>query len=261
MCILDSVANTNDEAFARAGEPGADGLVILADFQDQGRGRLGRRWESPRGASLLMSILLLDETPRDGRSAPVQADAPMLAALVTAVAATDAIAESVGVQPTIKWPNDLLIAGRKVAGILVEVRRLAATGPSGEGPAMERTATVVGIGINCLQQPGHFLPELRERATSLDQVAAGPIDRCLVARALLAHLDRWFAAPGGPDAAEVRRQWLARAEPLGRRIHLLHAGRRFSGHVVDLDPTAALLVQLDEGSRRLFDAAGTTVLD
>ena len=95
----------------------------------------------------------------------------------------------------------------------------------------------------------------------LDLIAAGPIDRTSLARALLVRLDRWYADPSSWTGDQVRQAWLERAAPLGARIRLQHAGRAYTGHVIDLDPTASLLVQLDTGERRLFDAAATTVLE
>lgn len=208
---------------------------------------------------MLCSVLLLEPVnPPDLGHGPLGARL----ALVAAVAAHDAIAEATGVQTEIKWPNDLLVGERKLGGVLVESRSLpgapAARGSAGGGATV---GVVAGIGINCLQQRGHFPPELRHRATSLDEVAAVPIDRNALASALLTHLDRWLADPDAWSGDLVRRAWLERAAPFGSRIKLLSGGRRYQGHVVDLEPDAALLVQLDDGQRRLFDAATTTVLD
>jgi BirA family biotin operon repressor/biotin-[acetyl-CoA-carboxylase] ligase len=255
--ILDSVPSTNDLAWTRVGEPAADGFVVFAEQQTHGRGRLGRRWESPRGASLLCSVLLHDSA--DGRSkAPPGAQLSLLAA----VAAHDAVADATGVQIEIKWPNDLLAAGRKVGGVLVESRPLTARRAADGGEAsVYPTVHVVGIGINCLQQPAHFPPGLRERATSLDLVTAQVIDRNDLARALLVHLDRWLSDSDAWGGQWIRQAWLERAAPLGSRIKLQHSGQDYAGHVVDLDPTASLLVQLDSGERRLFDAATTTVIN
>ena len=259
VVLVDSTTSTNDLAWARADTPDADGFVVFAERQTGGRGRMGRRWESPRGASLLCSVLLVDSEIDGDRASP--ALGPQVG-LLAAVAAHDAVADATGVQVDIKWPNDLLADGRKLGGVLVESRPLDAgrASPRGgwAGPA---AVHVLGIGINCLQQPGHFPPELRERATSLDLVAAGAVDRHVLARALLGHLDRWLADLDASTGDDVRQAWLERATPLGARIKLRHAGRCYCGHVIDLDPTASLLVQLDSGERRLFEAATTTVLD
>jgi len=262
--IVDSVPSTNDLAWARAGDPRRDGLVVLAEQQTAGRGRRGRSWESPRGASLLCSVLLLPRQHTAASPAEVSGgrrhSGPLLA-LLAAVACCDAIFEATSVSVEIKWPNDLLAGGRKLGGILVESRPWPSDRGSGaRGPDLGN-AHVVGIGINCLQHRGHFPPDLRERATSLDLQSAGPIDRGALAVALLRHLDRCFADESIWTAEEVRQEWLRHAVPLGSRVMLEHGGRRYTGHVIDVDPTAALVVQLDRGGRRLFDAANTTILN
>lgn len=286
---LDSTTSTNDEAWARIDERNADGLVVLAEYQTAGRGRLGRAWHSPRGASLLCSVLLIEESVNSSavdcsrglkpaaqqsgsRGLPVGQDGlspdgeptaqdeneenvtvPLAAGtlvLVAGVAAFDAIWGATQVTPEIRWPNDLKIRGRKVGGILIESRTLA------DG----RPAYVVGIGVNCLQQEGHLQAWVGPPATSLEIETPRPVDRAAVALFLLQELDRWLAQRARWGAEELRSAWLARAEPRGKRIRLQHAGRVYHGTMVDLEPDAALIVQLDEGGTRAFDAATTTVL-
>ncbi|HUU84343.1 MAG TPA: biotin--[acetyl-CoA-carboxylase] ligase [Phycisphaerae bacterium] len=257
--ILDSVSSTNDSAWARLNDPEADGLVILAEHQSRGRGRLGRDWLSPRGASILASVLLLE--PGTGA-----ADGPGVRGaqlgLAAAVACCDAVARATDVRIQIKWPNDLVYEGRKLGGILVESRTCGPEPTPAEATApLATTAYVVGLGINCLQHRRHFPEELRDRATSLDLIAGGPIDRCALSRAVLVELDRWYADASACTGDVVRRAWLNRAAPLGQRVRLHHAGKVYTGHVIDVDPTASLVVQLDEGGRRLFDAASTTIAE
>ena len=257
--VVDSTASTNDLAWGWADDPEADGVVVFAEHQSQGRGRFGRTWVSPRGASLLASVLLMESEEPASHASGIRG--PQLG-LAAAVACCDAIARTTDVRSQIEWPNDLVFQGRKLGGILVESRR--AGRPAAVDGAQSRAATVayvVGVGINCLQHRRHFPAGLRDRVTSLDLIAAGPIDRCDLARAMLAELDRWFADLSAWTGDDLRRAWLNRAAPLGGRIRLHHAGRLFSGHVIDLDPTASLVVQLDEGGRRLFDAASTTTVD
>ena len=188
--------STNDEAWKRADDDTADGLVVFAEHQSDGRGRAGRSWHAPHGASVLCSTLLIDKQA---------VLSPALLALATPVAVHDAVRSATGLAPLIKWPNDLLIGGRKVAGILIESRTRA-----------DRTAVhVIGIGINCLQQRGHFPPELAGVATSLEIESSEPIDRTAVAAALLAELDRCFAHPERLTEADLRAQWLERSQPSG----------------------------------------------
>lgn len=238
---LASTTSTNDEAWLRIDSEDADGLVVLAEHQSGGRGRFGRTWHSPRGASLLCSVALVDSSGELAGGS---------LCLLTAVAACDAVTACTDVALTIRWPNDLLISGRKLGGILIESRRRR------DG----QQAYVVGIGINCLQHRGHLAPSLGESATSLELESAQAIDRTALAVALLRELDRRLGEPHELGAEHLRREWLARAEPMGRRVSLQHAGRLFSGTMIDVDPGALLVVRLDEGGIRPFDAATTTIV-
>ncbi len=252
---LNSTTSTNDEAWQRIEEDTADGLVILAEYQTAGRGRLGRVWHSPRGASLLCSVALIDrlESRSDkvaSRSCRVGELTGGEIGLLAAVAARDAIVCCSDVIPIIKWPNDLLVAGRKLGGVLIEsrVRRDSSR------------ACVLGIGINCLQQTGHLPPELADSATSLELESDRVVDRTALVIALLAELDGWLTSDQRRLNGHIRAAWLARCEPMGQRIRLQHGGRVYSGSVVDIDPDAALIVRLDEGGVRAFSAAHTTII-
>jgi BirA family biotin operon repressor/biotin-[acetyl-CoA-carboxylase] ligase len=243
----DTVESTNDVAWGESATSDGDGVVVLAEHQTGGRGRLGRSWHDARGASLLCSVLIVDA---------VGGLSPARAALAPCVAAADAIEQVLGLSVTLKWPNDLLIDGRKVGGVLVESRAC----PAGR-------AWVIGIGINCLQHRGHFDGELGAVATSLDLSGPRPVDRSALAGALLRELDGWLdggALASTPTAAtgehELRRRWLSRASVLGSRITLCRGGVTYVGTVLDLDPTAALVVQLDRGGIRAFSVFDTNAV-
>ncbi len=238
---VDSTSSTNDEAWDRIETDFADGMVILAEHQTAGRGRLGRRWDSPRGASLLCSVVVIDEA---GELTGGEL------ALLPAVAVCEAIKSRTEIIPAIKWPNDLLISGRKVGGVLVEARARR------DGA----WAYVIGIGINCLQQRGHLSGELATSATSLDLESRQTIDRTALAISLIRELDRWLAQPDAWNYAELHEAWRLRCESIGGRVTLRHGNRSYSGTVLDVDPKAALVVQLDEGGIRTFNAADTTVV-
>jgi BirA family transcriptional regulator, biotin operon repressor / biotin---[acetyl-CoA-carboxylase] ligase len=283
IIVLAETSSTNTAALDALITPGgrdglaADGSVILTDYQTAGRGRQGRPWLSPRGASVLCSVVLVSAEPHGVSALP--GTSPELGALqapgeegsrpdaasrfagwltlASAVAACEAIREATEITPGVKWPNDLRVSGRKLGGILIESRPLA---PSGR-------AWVVGIGINCLQHPGHFPPELRELATSLEIEASHPIDRVEVTRSLLRHLDRWLAVPvklpEGPDEAllaSVHSAWEHYAEPIGQRVHLRSQGRDYTGRTIAVDPFGGLIVQVEGGKREWFDPMQTTLL-
>ncbi len=239
LLLVDQVDSTNAQLLARAAEL-PDGTVLCAECQSAGRGRLGRRWEAPRGASVLMSVLL-----REPRESPLPAQATMLAA----VAACAAVESATTCSLAVRWPNDLFVQRRKLGGVLVEV--ITPPGWTGE------RALVIGIGLNCLQHRGHFPPALAESATSLELEVAAPVDRPAVARELLVALDRWLtvAARRGPELALA---WRRRCGDYGARVQLAENGQSYAGTVVDIDEAGNLVVQLAEGGRRQFAAATTT---
>lgn len=241
VVVLEQVGSTNDAALAAAEGDDADGLAVFAESQTAGRGRLGRQWVSPRGASVMCSVLLIE--PQSAEGLPYD---PGVLTLAAGVATCDAVGSTANdVHPVIRWPNDILVRERKLAGILIESR-----------PLLGARAYVIGIGINCLQHEAHFDDTLRDIATSLEAESCYPVSRLPVAQRLLVELDRWLATRRKGPA--LRRAWLDRTEPLGQHIHLRQAGHEYVGRTIDIDPTAGLVVQLDGGGRRVFDPATTS---
>ncbi len=241
VLALDETDSTNTELLRRAaGLP--DGSVVVAEYQTRGRGRRGRHWLAPRGASILLSVML-----KEAAGSPVARRATILGAL----AACEAIEQATVCKPAVRWPNDVTIAGRKISGVLVE------TTPCDGGQAV-----IIGIGINCLQQAGHFPPALTGRATSLEIESPLPIDRAAVTRALLARLDGRVVELAQDAAAGQRllKDWLARCEDLGTRVTLQHDRETLTGTVVDISDDGDLLLQLDQGGRRFFASSTTTRL-
>lgn len=231
-----------------------DGTIAAAEFQSSGRGRLGRAWNAPCGAGLLLSVLL-HET--EGSRLLAQAT------LVAAAAVCEAIDASTDCRPGLRWPNDVTIDGRKVAGVLAETRRLSRPWSGVSAPHErpgERTAPralVIGIGINCLQQPAHFPPELSTKATSLEIASRQPIDRAMVGRALLAALDARLRMPvvtGAELMATVMHYW----SDLGAPATLQQGQDEYRGSIVDLTADGELEVELEGGGRKRFGAATTT---
>jgi BirA family biotin operon repressor/biotin-[acetyl-CoA-carboxylase] ligase len=243
---LDETASTNSFALEAAERPEADGLVVLTDLQTAGRGRQGRRWSSPRGASVLCSVLIVEPADTAPEGDSIAGRLNMLAAVATC----EAVAEATEVRPAIKWPNDLRVGGRKLVGILIESRSLPAN----------RRAWVMGIGINCLQHAGHFPPEITQSVTSLELAASHPIDRIAVARHLLMRLDDRLTRPGWADDPELHQTWLSMAEPIGQRIRLRYQGQEYSGRTITVDPLGGLIVQLDNGRQMWFDPLLTSVV-
>jgi len=161
-----TTGSTNDVASSLAGEPGAFGTVVIADAQTAGRGRRGRTWFSPAGSGLYVSVIV---APSSSAADPERATT--LLTLATGVALAEGVERATGLAPAIKWPNDLLVGRRKVAGILAEA--------FGD-------AVVLGYGINV--GPMAYPPELRDRATSLETELGREIDRAVVTVETLAAL-------------------------------------------------------------------------
>ncbi len=227
-----------------------DGAVAWAESQTAGRGRLGRRWEAPRGSSILLSVLLIE---------PPNSPILSLSALLAAVAACEAIEAETHASPALRWPNDVVLQGRKLGGVLAESCPLPASGATAQAPPASR-ALVIGVGINCLQQRGHFKGDLAEKATSLECELPEPVHRAPLAANLLARLDDWVGhikeQLGGRD--DLRTAWRRRCEDTGTRVTLEHDGRRFSGTAIDISDAGDLVVELDQGGRRCFASATTT---
>jgi BirA family biotin operon repressor/biotin-[acetyl-CoA-carboxylase] ligase len=228
--FVTTTGSTNDDvlALARAGAPA--GIVVMADQQERGRGRQGRAWASPPGANLYLSALVRPET-QPGTAPPVT--------LAAGVAVADAVNETMnehGARASIKWPNDILLMDRKVAGILTEsVTR---------GGRLE--AIVVGIGVNLNWRD---LPaELASTATSVALATGTDVDRAAFAGVLLEKLEHWIDllfAEGTEGSALILSAWKARSATLGRRVTVTDG---LTGWARDLDAEGALLVERDDGT-------------
>lgn len=234
-----SLASTNDRAF-KLGEGGhPHGVVVLADAQTAGRGRRGRSWESPPDLNLYLSVLL---RPDD---LPV-ALWPRLSTVV-ALALCRALEQEVpGIETQVKWPNDIYLGGRKVAGILIE------TGQVGGGE--ESRFAVVGTGINVHGRPEDFPPELRQTATSLavegDAILLGrKLEREAVAVAYLRHL-ACLLAETRDGFATILAEVASRSLLLGRDVHWVAEGGEQIGHALGLDAMGQLRVRLPDGGEK-----------
>ena len=197
---------------------------MLADTQFAGRGRHGRSWSSPPGAGLYVSILL-----RPG------AVVPPLLTLAAGVALAEGMQAASGLNPQLKWPNDVLFGGRKLAGILAE----SCLQPEGVAPAI-----VLGIGIN-VRASLHTL-SVKEIATSLEEELDRKVDRGLLLAECLVALATRYADLQGGRATDVLTAWRARAD-LGRPVEWKVGGRLCHGVAETVDETGALAVRTDGG--------------
>lgn len=220
---LGEVDSTQTEArrLADAGAP--EGTVVRAEHQTRGRGRLGRQWVDESGSALLLSIVL--------RPA-VDASRLSQLSLVAGVAAAEALGEVSGLPVSLSWPNDLLLRGLKVAGILAESYASPDAAP----------VVILGIGINVNQT--RFPPDLGGRATSLALEAGHPFDRQGLLTAVLGRLEPWYRRWVAEGFQPVRQAWRRGSVTLGRRVAI---GEGASGIAVDLAEDGALIVRTDSG--------------
>jgi BirA family biotin operon repressor/biotin-[acetyl-CoA-carboxylase] ligase len=230
ILVYNSLSSTNDIAAEYAKDKENDGLVILAEEQTAGRGRAGNKWLSNPSDSILCSILLINES-LEGE----------LLSLTCAVA----VAEAVGNNAKIKWPNDIILNGKKIAGILLESKI-----------NNSQTAYIIGIGINCHQQI--FPPELKSIATSLDIETGSTSDRISLTKRLLISIDHWLEQ-AKENSQKVVDKWQQLSIQLNHRITVIYNSRKFTGNCIGIDPKKGLILQLDSGGTRFFDAAHTSI--
>lgn len=212
---------------AKEGAP--HGTVLIADAQTGGRGRMGRSFHSPAGQGLYMSILLRPEC---------KPDALMHLTCAAAVAACDAIRACIGITPGIKWTNDLVWGKRKLAGILTEL---------GIGKDGSVAYAIIGIGINCMQQPSDFPAELQSVATSLSEITAVPVDRDRLAAALIGALSE-MSTHLLCAKEETLTRYRDLCVTLGNEVSVVRADDVRHATAVDIDSDGALIVRFPDGS-------------
>lgn len=229
--VFDETGSTNaDLAAAARAEGTPEGTVLIAESQTAGRGRLDRAWVSPPRAGLTFSFLM-----RPAVSPPRRVWLPLLTGLAVAEAvqaACERTAAGRAVETGVKWPNDVMVAERKLAGVLAE----AVPGTD---------AVVVGVGLNVTTRPEE-LPD--DRATSLSMEDAGCTDRDPLLRAILRQIERrylrWTAAAGDPERSGVRRAYLDRCVTVGRPVRVeLPGGETVVGRAEDIDVDGRLVVE------------------
>jgi BirA family biotin operon repressor/biotin-[acetyl-CoA-carboxylase] ligase len=241
--------STNVDAMelARHGEP--EGIVLVADHQTAGRGRAGRTWVAPPGAGLLLSILLRPPAP-----------VVDLATMAVAVSAVAAVSRLAGIEPRLKWPNDLVWPGdgsapdRKLAGILAEADWPAGSAISAgwkEPAAHDRAVVVVGIGIN-VAWPDELPDDLAEIAVAINHIVPTAVDREDLLVALLEELAPRYEALVAGDRASLLGEWRSRSATLGRRVRVDLGSDDVEGRAVDVTEEGHLVVETLEGDRRTF---------
>jgi BirA family transcriptional regulator, biotin operon repressor / biotin---[acetyl-CoA-carboxylase] ligase len=229
---FDEIESTNAEARRQAGAGARGPVWISAGRQTAGRGRRGRVWESPTG-NLAATLLIAPGKPA-GECAQLS--------FVAAIAACDAVAVFAGdAEARVKWPNDVLANGRKIAGILLE---------SVSGKAGRPAWLAIGIGINL----AHFPTETEFPATALAALGVPAPDRRVALTQLAAHFAKWYEVWTASGFAPIHDAWLARAAGLGGRIRARLSQEETSGVFEGIDDTGALILREISGKTRLISA-------
>ncbi len=235
LLLLDTVGSTMDIARDEAKRGAPDGLAVLAEEQTAGRGRLQRTWVSPKSANLHITLVLRP-------SLPVLRKLSML----TALAVARGVEAGCGLAVSLKWPNDALVGGRKLAGVLIENEL--------EGDAV--TYALVGVGIN-INFDARAYPEIADTATSVSAELGQAVAReAVLAEFLNAFEDVYVAASRGAD---IRGAWREKLVTLGQRVRVTFAGGAEEGTADDVDADGSLIVRRDDGTVVAIPAGEVTL--
>ncbi|MEZ5357937.1 MAG: biotin--[acetyl-CoA-carboxylase] ligase [Candidatus Zixiibacteriota bacterium] len=234
------VQSTNTIASQLASADAPEGTIVIAEEQTRGRGRLGRQWYSTEGFGIYLSMIVYPKID------PMHA--PGLS-ILTAVSLADTISGYDDLDVKIKWPNDCLINGRKVAGILTEL--------SSDLDHVHRA--VIGIGININHRRRDFPEDIRKRATSLRAEMKETIHRVEFLQSFLRHFEKDYVAFRKNGLMAFRKRIIDYSLLIGNRITLDYKGTRFTGKAIDIHETGGLILELPEGNR-VFTAGEVTVV-
>ncbi|HJV34933.1 biotin--[acetyl-CoA-carboxylase] ligase [Geomonas sp.] len=223
LVCLKETESTNSVAFKMAEEGACEGTVVIADGQSAGKGRLGRIWLSPAGVNLYCSIVLRP---------PISPMAACQLTFLSAVAVARAIENCSELTPQIKWPNDVLIGGKKVAGLLNEMN----------AETEKVNFVVLGIGVNLNVRLSQLGGTLRYPATSLIEESGVEVDRVAFTRTLLTEIDDLYDRFLVEGEGAIRNEWLERSAMRGRQVKVSVGERQFAGVVQGVDQFGALLV-------------------
>ncbi len=233
VVIFKETDSTNLQAKILASRGAPEGTVVVADTQTQGRGRRGRSWFSPAGQSIYTSIIL--------RPPMAPAQAPRIT-LMTAVAVARTLRD-IGLDARIKWPNDILVKGKKIAGILTEI--------STEMDLVDWV--VVGLGLNVNTPADQMPPEIRPIATSMQIQKGRPVSRIELLCTLLENFETGYEQLKTEGFGPIMEQWRQMTDIIGQRVYVDVMETRYFGTVAAVDDDGVLILKDDQGrTRRIF---------
>jgi BirA family biotin operon repressor/biotin-[acetyl-CoA-carboxylase] ligase len=221
-------SSTNDEARALAEADEPEGALVITDFQTAGRGRMRRAWQAPRGSSLLFSMLLRP---------PIELSRALLPVMAASLGVMEGIRCACGLGARLKWPNDVLIDGKKAGGILCELGL--------DGPTLKYV--IVGIGLNVNFDP-RLIEGIPPDATSIQSILGRPQPRTELLRAILAEIEPRYGKLRRGES--LREEWARALETLGRRVKVTLPEGELAGMVEAVEESGGLVLALEDGTRR-----------
>lgn len=228
---LEEAASTNSLVMENPDYLGNHGLVLLARHQTAGRGRVGRAWASVPGLQLQFTVVL---------HPPLSREEVSIISLLAGLAVAESLESQLGLRPLLKWPNDVFLGGRKVCGILVEMKQVNAN------PCL-----ALGIGLNCLGAPGDFPPHVRGLLTTLSHEAGAPVEMEAVFKAVLESLERQYQRLLHGGKAKLLEEWSALAHLPGRVLRYPTSEGLRRGEALGLSPEGFLMIATSEGGTHL----------
>ncbi len=226
--LFDAIDSTNDYAHKLAKEGAKEGTIVLSESQTRGKGRLGRSWFSPSGVNIYLSIILRPQMPTS--------QIPLLT-FAAAIAVAKAIRDAANLDADIKWPNDILIKGKKTAGILSEM-----------GAEKDKVNfAIVGIGINVNLDKKDIPLELIDKATSIKIESNSTIDRMNLICRVLENLEEWYNLFERKGINDIIEEWKRLAITIGRDVKVQSGNSFVEGRAVDIDENGALLIKDRDG--------------
>jgi BirA family biotin operon repressor/biotin-[acetyl-CoA-carboxylase] ligase len=222
--IFDAIDSTNDYAHKLAKEGAKEGTIVLSESQTKGKGRLGRTWFSPPGANIYLSVILRPQMPTSQIT---------LITFASAIAVAKSIRDIANLDADIKWPNDILIRGKKVAGILSEM-----------GAEKDKVKfAIVGIGINVNLDKKDIPLELIDKATSTKIESNSLIDRTNLICRVIENLEEWYNLFERKGINDIIKEWKSLAITIGRDVKVQSGNSFVEGRAVDIDENGALLIK------------------
>ena len=237
--VIDST-NLRARMIADAGAP--EGTIVVAETQLKGKGRRGRTWFSPAGQGIYVSVILRPRIP--------PSEATQLV-LMAAVAAAEALLVHADLPVSVKWPNDILVGGKKIAGILTEMRL--------DGDRIDHV--VIGMGVNVNTPAESLPPEIAAIATSLRAETGRTFSRAELLRTYLEKLESWYALFQERRFEPIRERWLDLARIIGKQVKIAGIDRTYEGEVVDIDPNGFLILKSPDGDVQRILAGDVSLVE